>query len=1745
MVQALSLILWFLTHVMYQNAPCLPGGITFVRQGQVDSFNIRNPGCDQVTGSLTVNGNITRLDSLYRIKSVGGSVTISNTITLKTLAGLGALQSVGSHLTINLNKQLNALTGLGALTSIGGELFLQQNDSLRDINALNQVAFNPVGRITITNNPKLAVCSVSSICQFVALTSTSSVIQNNAAGCSNRFQIIKSCNPGALCPPGNIDLKSQADIQDFGLNFPNCRQFSGTLRIFSSEANVTSLTPLPKITSLGGSLLIFSNGQLTSLVGLDSLKTVAKDVNISTNLRIKNLNGLSGLQWINETLNIYSNDSLTSLQSLGPISADSLQILYVYNCPRLTVCSHPSICAFLAKGPYSTVINNNGQGCNNYLQVNRACNPSATCPPVTLNLRTQNEVNEFFTLFPNCTDFPGDVLIFEENIKNLDSLYRLRSVGGSLGISNCDSLRNIKGLSGLRSVGRISGADYIGQFTIIDNHLLTSLDGLDSLTFIAREININRNDSLKDIDGMSQVQLGTNHNAFYLYDNPVLAVCNILSICNFLSAGGTVGAGNNATGCASMYQILKACDPSLLCPPGDIYLQSQQELEDFAQNFPNCTDIAGQLYIDSDKGSVLSLAPLKRVKSVRGGLDIYITFITDLHGLDSLQTVRGGLQLVANYRLKSLTGLSSLTNVDYISLANNDSLSTMAGIGPANPDSLTYISLLGNPLLSACAEPVVCAHLNRGGGYFISNNAPGCNSSFQIQKACDPGSACFPGNLTLYNQKDLDDFISNFGTCTHFPGTLKLGPSDEEDPIVSLAGLNKLKSIGGHLWIEGNPRLKSLLGLDSLERMMGQLIIRHNDSLVNLSGLGALKSISDFLDIENNNLMTSLNGLSPVIDSITGLFLENNPLLTPCNSPVVCNFLSNLNNLVELSGNGPGCANLTEARAACGIVICGQSGDINLTTQADVDRFPQDYPGCDRLLNGLFISGSNITNLDSLKQIKYVGFYVIITANPSLTSISGLSNLQTIGGDLDISNNPFLQSAQGLSSLKSIGGYLGIYTNYSLSSLGNIDQLDYRTITELYIQENQKLSICNIPPVCSFINDPGNVDVTFVDHNKSGCETPNQVKSACGLATCPTGNITLTTQQEVNHFRSLLLDCTLLPGDLTITGPDITYLDSLSVLSGINGQLRIENTSLHSLFGLDELMATSVNHLVIKNNPSLATCDVRSVCDYISLPAKTYEISGNAPTCTSVSAVMAECGKTCFRDGLTLTTQAQVDAFTGPCEFIPGTVYIDGSGIVRLDSLYKIKAIGGAFTIANTSLTTLHGLESLQSIGSLLDIRNNGSLTNLDGLQNLKESGAATGATIRVLNNAQLTSINGLRRIKKVNFNLIIQSNNQLTNLSGLDSVETVVNNVQITFNASLTSTAALRSLTRINRDLRIENNALLPEADGFESLKYVGFDMRIINNGQLNTLRSFTSLDSVRNLLRIESNNGMDSIVGLTGLDFIGRGLRIQNNSTLKNINSLSQLTEVVRELTINNNDALSSLQGLDRLNPLLLTQLSIQNSNILNLCYVRSVCNYLAITPARTANISGNLTGCNSKSEILASCASILPVSLISFRARAEGRKSILEWRTASEQDLDFYQIDHSTDGIHYQPIGTVRTGKGSLQVKTYEWIHLSPPLGLNYYRLKRMNQSGEITYSDVVSLRTLEPLRIFPNPTHDKIYIRGLTGEPARVILKDVVGRILFETRISDGGAIDLNKQAGGVYILTVDLGAQKTVFKVIRE
>jgi len=64
---------------------------------------------------------------------------------------------------------------------------------------------------------------------------------------------------------------------------------------------------------------------------------------------------------------------------------------------------------------------------------------------------------------------------------------------------------------------------------------------------------------------------------------------------------------------------------------------------------------------------------------------------------------------------------------------------------------------------------------------------------------------------------------------------------------------------------------------------------------------------------------------------------------------------------------------------------------------------------------------------------------------------------------------------------------------------------------------------------------------------------------------------------------------------------------------------------LTSLSGLDNIDAGSITDLGIRDNGSLSTCEVQSICDYLASPNGTIDIQNNAYGCNSRRQVEAAC----------------------------------------------------------------------------------------------------------------------------------------------------------------------------------------------------------------------------------------------------------------------------------------------------------------------------------------------------------------------------------------------------------------------------------------------------------------------------------------------------------------------------------------
>jgi hypothetical protein len=201
------------------------------------------------------------------------------------------------------------------------------------------------------------------------------------------------------------------------------------------------------------------------------------------------------------------------------------------------------------------------------------------CLPEGIGFTTQEQIDNFQTNYPGCTEIEGDVYIGDwmsgSSINNLDGLGVLTSVAGALQIGNNPSLTSMLGLDNLNTIGgdlwiywngamtSLTGLDNLnsigGILGIDDNDALTNLMGLNNLSSIGGDLRITNHDALASLTGLDNIQEDS-IDSLYIFANPNLSDCDVLSICTYLnSPNGTISIHDNAPGCNSQEEVEAAC----------------------------------------------------------------------------------------------------------------------------------------------------------------------------------------------------------------------------------------------------------------------------------------------------------------------------------------------------------------------------------------------------------------------------------------------------------------------------------------------------------------------------------------------------------------------------------------------------------------------------------------------------------------------------------------------------------------------------------------------------------------------------------------------------------------------------------------------------------------------------------------------------------------------------------------------------------------------------------------------------------------------------------------------------------------------------------------------------------------------------------------------------------------------------------------------------------------------------------
>lgn len=190
----------------------------------------------------------------------------------------------------------------------------------------------------------------------------------------------------------------------------------------------------------------------------------------------------------------------------------------------------------------------------------------------------------------------------------------------------------------------------------------------------------------------------------------------------------------------------------------------------------------------------------------------------------------------------------------------------------------------------------------------------------------------------------------------------------------------------------------------------------------------------------------------------------------------------------------------------------------------------------------------------------------------------------------------------------------------------------------------------------------------------------------------------------------------------------------------------------------------------------------------------------------------------------------------------------------------------------------------------------------------------------------------------------------------------------------------------------------------------------------------------------------------------------------------------------------------------------------------------------------------------------AASLPVTLASFNGRRQDNINILDWTTTMELNNKGFEIQRSSDGIHYNIIGFIESLPplgNSNELLNYNFSDNAPATDKNYYRLRQVDIDGKYEFSKIILIRSDEiallKINAYPNPTTSvlKLNINSPVENNIRMIIMDMLGRVIKQRteRIAKGSntfSIDMDKMQRGSYLLKViNMDNQETALPFIKQ
>ncbi|AXY75745.1 T9SS C-terminal target domain-containing protein [Paraflavitalea soli] len=162
-------------------------------------------------------------------------------------------------------------------------------------------------------------------------------------------------------------------------------------------------------------------------------------------------------------------------------------------------------------------------------------------------------------------------------------------------------------------------------------------------------------------------------------------------------------------------------------------------------------------------------------------------------------------------------------------------------------------------------------------------------------------------------------------------------------------------------------------------------------------------------------------------------------------------------------------------------------------------------------------------------------------------------------------------------------------------------------------------------------------------------------------------------------------------------------------------------------------------------------------------------------------------------------------------------------------------------------------------------------------------------------------------------------------------------------------------------------------------------------------------------------------------------------------------------------------------------------------------------------------------------------LPITLLSFSAKAQTGYNELRWKIIREVDLREFSIEYSENGIDWNKAGIVLPLPNNVDPE-YSFKHSTTIEGNIYYRLKMIARDYNYTYSPIIALDTWpekgQELQLFPTVNRYG-QLQALVNEPfGNLQVFNMQGQMLMTRNLQNQTGIirlDVSAFSKGTYIV----------------